>query len=153
MFPMKIPRLFQRGLLRYLILELIAEKPRHGYEIIRHFQDEFNGLYQPSPGTIYPMLQAFEERGYVQGEEAEGKKVYAITLKGREVLATREARFQKRVERMEAFMRKRRGLHQEARQLAGLLMTSYPDLTDTQSAEIEQILKDTRRRIAEVLFA
>jgi DNA-binding PadR family transcriptional regulator len=153
MFPMKIARFLQRGLLRYLILKLINEGPRHGYEIMRHFQDEFNGLYQPSPGAIYPILQAFEERGYVNGEEIEGKKVYSITPKGKEVLAAREARFQQRIERMEAFMSKRRGLHKEIRQLAGLLMTSFPDLTDEQSTEIETILKDTRRKISEVLFA
>jgi DNA-binding PadR family transcriptional regulator len=153
MFPMKIARFFQRGLLRYLTLKLINERPRHGYEIMRHFQDEFNGLYQPSSGAIYPILQAFEERGYINGEEVEGKKVYSITPKGKEVLVTRQARFQQRVERMEAFMRQRRGLHQEARQLTGLLMTNYPDLTDEQSSEIEKILKDTRRKISEVLFA
>jgi len=152
MFPMKIARFFRRGLLRYMMLKLINERPIHGYEIMKHFQDEFNGLYQPSSGAIYPILQAFEEQGYVSVEEMDGKKVYSITLKGKEFLKTKENGFQKRIEQMETFISKRRGLHKELRSLAGLLMMNYPDLTEKQSSEIEKIIKETRRKVSEVIF-
>jgi DNA-binding PadR family transcriptional regulator len=152
MFPMKIARFFRRGLLRYMILDLINEGPLHGYEIMKHFQDEFNGLYQPSSGSTYPILQAFDEQGYVNVEEMDGKKVYSITPKGKEFLKTKESEFQKRIERMETFISKRKGLHKEMRNLAGLLMMNYPDLTEKQSSEIEKIIKETRRKISEVVF-
>lgn len=152
MFPMKIARFFRRGLLRYMMLKLINERPIHGYEIMKRFQDEFNGLYQPSSGAIYPILQAFEEQGYVNVEEMDGKKVYSITSKGKEFLKTKENGFQKRIEQMETFISKRRGLHKEMRSLAGLLMMNYPDLTEKQSSEIEKIIKETRRKISEVIF-
>ena len=152
MFPMKIARFFRRGLLRYMMLKLINERPIHGYEIMKHFQDEFNGLYQPSSGAIYPILQAFEEQGYVSVEEMDGKKVYSITLKGKEFLKTKESGFQKRIEHMETFISKRRGLHKELRNLAGLLMMNYSDLTEKQSSEIEIIIKETRRKVSEVIF-
>ena len=80
MFPMKIARFFRRGLLRYMMLDLINERPIHGYEIMKHFQHEFNGMYQPSSGAIYPILQAFEKQGYVNVEEINGKKACFSTF-------------------------------------------------------------------------
>lgn len=153
MFPMKIAHLFRRGLLRYMILDLINESPLHGYEIMKHFHDEFNGMYQPSSGSIYPILQSFEEQGYVNVKEINGKKVYSITPKGKAFLNTMESKFQERIEHLETFISKRQGLHKEVRNLAGLLMMNYPDLTDKQASEIEKIFKETRRKISEVIFA
>jgi DNA-binding PadR family transcriptional regulator len=135
-----------------MMLKLINERPIHGYDVMKHFQEEFDGLYQPSSGAIYPILQAFEEQGYVNVEEMVGKKVYSITPKGKEFLKTKESGFQKRIEQMETFISKRRGLHKELRNLAGLLMMNYPDLTEEQSSEIEKIIKETRRKISEVIF-
>jgi DNA-binding PadR family transcriptional regulator len=57
-----------------MILDLINEGPLHGYEIMKHFQDEFNGLYQPSSGSTYPILQAFDEQGYVNVEKSSSKQ-------------------------------------------------------------------------------
>jgi DNA-binding PadR family transcriptional regulator len=80
-------RLFQRGDLKYIILQYLKDKPSHGYEIIRALEERFHGLYVPSPGTVYPTLQMLEELGYVTLVEQEGKKVYTITEEGRKFLA------------------------------------------------------------------
>jgi DNA-binding PadR family transcriptional regulator len=77
---------FQKGDLKYVILELIKDTPRHGYDIIRELEEQSHGLYKPSPGVIYPTLQMLEEMGYASSTEQEGKKVYAITESGREFL-------------------------------------------------------------------
>src|SRR5207244_13387380 len=61
----------------------------HGYEVTRHLQDRFMGVYAPSPGTIYPRLARLEEEGLVTHDEADGRKVYRITDKGREELHAR----------------------------------------------------------------
>jgi DNA-binding PadR family transcriptional regulator len=80
---------FRHGRLRLYLLKLLDESPRHGYEVIRLLQDRFMGVYAPSPGTIYPRLARLEEEGLVTHGEAEGRKVYRITDKGREELRSR----------------------------------------------------------------
>jgi DNA-binding PadR family transcriptional regulator len=80
---------FRHGRLRLYLLKLLDEAPRHGYEIIRLLQDRFMGVYAPSPGTIYPRLARLEEEGLVTHDEADGRKVYRITEKGREELRSR----------------------------------------------------------------
>jgi DNA-binding PadR family transcriptional regulator len=80
---------FRHGRLRLYLLKLLDESPRHGYEVIRLLQDRFMGVYAPSPGTIYPRLARLEEEGLVTHDEADGRKVYRITEKGREELRNR----------------------------------------------------------------
>jgi len=76
-------RVFDQGDLRFVILRLIAEKPRHGYEIIKDIEDRLAGSYTPSPGVIYPTLTLLEELGYASISASEGgKKLYAITPEG-----------------------------------------------------------------------
>jgi DNA-binding PadR family transcriptional regulator len=77
---------FQKGDLKYVILNLMKEKPRHGYDIIRELEEQSHGLYKPSPGVIYPTLQMLEEMGYAVSTEQESKKVYTITEEGQKFL-------------------------------------------------------------------
>lgn len=81
---------FQKGDLKYVILDLISDKPRHGYEIIRELEELSHGLYTPSPGAIYPTLQMLEEMGYASAAERDGKKIYTITEEGLRFLAERK---------------------------------------------------------------
>lgn len=79
----RLGRFFEHGDLRFVVLDLIAEKPRHGYEIIKAIEDSVGGAYSPSPGTIYPTLTMLEEQGYIAIEASEdNKKSYAITKDG-----------------------------------------------------------------------
>ena len=75
-------RLFDHGELRFVVLHLIAEKPRHGYEIIKAIEEHAGGTYSPSPGVIYPTLTMLEELGYTTLAEQDGKKLYALTEAG-----------------------------------------------------------------------
>jgi DNA-binding PadR family transcriptional regulator len=81
----------ERGGVRYLVLEAIAEQPRHGYEIIQHIEQRAGGSYRPSPGVIYPTLQLLEELELARVDQGEGRKVYAITDAGREDLEENRA--------------------------------------------------------------
>jgi DNA-binding PadR family transcriptional regulator len=81
---------FQKGDLKYVILDLIKDKPRYGYEIIRALEERSHGFYVPSPGTVYPTLQMLEEMGHANATEQDGKKVYTITEEGRQFLAKRK---------------------------------------------------------------
>lgn len=82
-------RLFGHGDLRLYLLKLLDEEPRHGYEVIVSLEDRFLGLYRPSPGTVYPRLQALADEGLVEVEEVEGKKVYRLTDAGERELLER----------------------------------------------------------------
>jgi DNA-binding PadR family transcriptional regulator len=79
-------RLFGRGDLKYVILELLKDQPRHGYDIIRALEERMRGYYRPSPGSVYPTLQMLEDLGYVSSSQHEGKKIYTITDEGRRYL-------------------------------------------------------------------
>jgi DNA-binding PadR family transcriptional regulator len=79
-------RVFHHGALRLVVLALIAEAPRHGYEIIKAIEERLAGSYSPSPGVIYPTLTLLQELAHVTVEEGEGKKRYSITEEGRQYL-------------------------------------------------------------------
>lgn len=81
--------MLSRGDLRLLVLALLAEQPRHGYELIQHVSALFARAYTPSAGTIYPLLARFEQAGWVQAEGIGSRRVFAITAAG---LAERQAR-------------------------------------------------------------
>jgi DNA-binding PadR family transcriptional regulator len=82
-------RLFEKGDIKYVILDLLKDKPSHGYEIIRALEDRFQGFYTPSAGSVYPTLQLLEDMGCVSSSEQDGKKVYTITEEGRKFLKER----------------------------------------------------------------
>ena len=77
---------FEAGDMKYVILQLLKDKPMHGYEVMKELEEHTHGCYKPSPGTVYPTLQWLEDEGLVSSEEVEGKKVYSITDAGREFL-------------------------------------------------------------------
>jgi DNA-binding PadR family transcriptional regulator len=83
----ELRRFFAHGDLRLVILRLISEKPRHGYEIIKEIEERVAGAYSPSPGVIYPTLTLLEELGYVAVSPGEGaRKLHEITDSGRAFL-------------------------------------------------------------------
>src|SRR5215831_18274757 len=84
-------RFFGRGDLKYVILELLKEQPRHGYDIIRALEERMRGAYRPSPGSVYPTLQMLEDLGYVTSSQADGKKIYTITDEGRRYLTEQQS--------------------------------------------------------------
>lgn len=76
-------RMFAQGDLRLLLLALIADKPSHGYDLIRTIEARFSGAYAPSPGVVYPTLTLLEEQDLIRAESpAGGKKSYAATAAG-----------------------------------------------------------------------
>ncbi len=81
-------RMFEQGDIKYVILRLLEEKPRHGYDIIKELESRFGGSYAPSPGTVYPTLTMLEDLGFARVvPEDGGKKIYEITDEGRKHLA------------------------------------------------------------------
>jgi hypothetical protein len=73
---------YGRGNVKFAILDLLKEQPRHGYDIIREMEERSGGIYSPSPGVIYPTLQALEDQDFVKSADEGGKKVYSVTEGG-----------------------------------------------------------------------
>ena len=84
-------RFFGRGDIKFVLLELLQERPMHGYEMMKALEEKTGGFYTPSPGSIYPTLQMLEDGSMVTSVEVEGKKVYSITDAGRASLAERQS--------------------------------------------------------------
>jgi len=139
---------FERGDLRYVVLEHLAERPAHGYELIRALEERFYGFYTPSPGVIYPTLQWLEDLGYVSAAEADGRKVYTITEEGRSFLAAAGARIAEIGERMRGWS----GAfdQREFREELHALMRELRDLGESVRDEAHDLSPEKLRRMHEV---
>ena len=94
-------RFFGPGDLRLVLLALIEEKPRHGYELIKDLEAKFGGAYTPSPGSVYPTLTLLEELGHVRSTATEGsKRLVEITDEGRRFTADNQAALDSAMSRM-----------------------------------------------------
>ena len=93
-------QMFESGEVKFVILRLLKEKPRHGYEIIKALEEKLGGCYTPSPGTVYPTLQMLEDQGYVRVAEEGGKKVYHITPEGEALLESNKDAIEDIVDRV-----------------------------------------------------
>lgn len=77
---------FESGDMKYVILKILKDKPRHGYEVMKELEERMHGCYTASPGTVYPTLQWLEDEGLVRAQDVDGKKVYEITAEGKKFL-------------------------------------------------------------------
>jgi len=94
-------RMLGHGDLRLLLLALIAEKPRHGYDLIRAIEEKFAGAYSPSPGAIYPLLTMLEEQDLIRSTPEGAKKLYTVTPDGETWLKENDAAVQGILTRIE----------------------------------------------------
>ena len=90
-FEKKVGSRMGRGDVRAAVLSLLAEKPMHGYQIIREIEERSGGSWKPSAGSVYPTLQLLADEGLITAEESNGRKTYALTDEGREVAASEGA--------------------------------------------------------------
>jgi len=103
-------RMFDSGDLRLVILALVAEKPRHGYEIIKALEERVGGGYSPSPGVVYPTLTLIEEMGYATAAQDQGgRKLYTLTAEGEAFLAANRAQVDAIFARLDGANSDRRG--------------------------------------------
>jgi DNA-binding PadR family transcriptional regulator len=103
-------RMFDSGDLKLVILALVAEKPRHGYEIIKALEERVGGGYSPSPGVVYPTLTLIEDMGYATAAQDQGgRKLYTLTAEGEGCLAANRAQVDAIFARLDGANRDRRG--------------------------------------------
>ena len=79
----------RRGDVKFLLLGALTKRPMHGYDIMQDLEEQYQGNYRPSPGSVYPTLQMLEDGGFVTSQVIDGKRVYEITDAGRKLLEER----------------------------------------------------------------
>jgi DNA-binding PadR family transcriptional regulator len=82
----------RRGDVRWAVLAVLEDGPKHGYEVITGLEERSGGRWRPSPGSVYPTLQMLQDEGLLSGEDQDGKRVYQLTDQGRSELAERKER-------------------------------------------------------------
>ena len=82
-FEQKVGSRMARGDVRTAVLALLAEKPMHGYQLIREIEERSGGSWKPSPGSVYPTLQLLADEGLITAEESNGRKTYSLTPEGK----------------------------------------------------------------------
>ena len=103
---MRAARVLASGDLRLIILALLSEKPRHGYELIKALEEHSSGIYTPSPGMVYPALTYLKEMGYAAVEADGSKKLYRITEAGAAYLTEHRASADETLEQLARFGRR-----------------------------------------------
>jgi DNA-binding PadR family transcriptional regulator len=103
---MRAARMFASGDLQLIILALLSEKPRHGYDIIKELEERSSGLYTPSPGVVYPALTYLEEAGFAVSEADGNKKLFKITEAGSEHFAKNKSVADEALENLALFGQK-----------------------------------------------
>jgi len=81
----------RRGDVRAALLVLLAEEPRNGYQLMQEIERRSEGVWRPSPGSVYPALQQLEDEGLIRAEEADGRKLFHLTDEGRAAAEARPA--------------------------------------------------------------
>ena len=155
----RIGRMLAQGDLKLLALALIAEQPRHGYELIKLIEEKTSGWYSPSPGVVYPTLTFLEEAGYVTAESEGAKKRYTITDAGRAYLEENRDIADMVLERLaaigEKLARRRRawgGSHDEEQQTVPQLVgAAIENLRAAAARRLEGQNGEAETRIVEIL--
>jgi DNA-binding PadR family transcriptional regulator len=148
-------RMFDPGELRLVLLKLIADQPRHGYDLIRAIEEMTGGGYAPSPGVVYPTLTMLQDMGHIEEQATEGaRKAFAATTEGEAWLAERK-------DEAEALIARLTGLGEEKKKAGGapigravgnLLSALWhrvtrEDTDEDRLHEIAAILDDAAQRI------
>lgn len=140
-----------RGDVRAAVLGILAEEPMHGYQIIRAIEQRSNGMWKPSPGSVYPTLQALADEGLVTADESGGKKTYSLTDAGRaaaEAAADLTSPWDTPSERTSAFGG---AIPKAGAQLAQAVAQVAYSGSAEQVADAAEVLDEARRKIYAIL--
>jgi DNA-binding PadR family transcriptional regulator len=140
----------RRGDIRAAVLGLLAERPMHGYEMIKELEERTRGTWIPSAGSIYPTLQLLEEEGLISGEAADGKRRFTLTEAGIEANSDRQgpAPWEQAARGIdpEVFSLKR-----STQQLNHSVAQVFHAADDGQRKRVRELLDETRRKIYAIL--
>jgi DNA-binding PadR family transcriptional regulator len=141
----------RRGDVRLAALALLAERPMHGYEMIREIEERSGGAWTPSAGSIYPTLQMLEDEGLISGQESDGKRRFALTDEGR---AEQESRADEQTPWdavRAATDPEQTQLRESVRKLHHSIGQVFHAADEGQQRRVRELLDETRRGIYAIL--
>jgi DNA-binding PadR family transcriptional regulator len=142
----------RRGDIRMAALLLLAEEPRNGYQIMQEVQERSDGLWSPSPGSVYPALQQLEDEGLIRSTEVEGRKAFEITDAGRKAVAERGEGRPAPWESMSGdFSKDAIELGRLMREVAFAFAQLMRTGSDAQAARAKEVLATARRELYRIL--
>jgi DNA-binding PadR family transcriptional regulator len=141
----------RRGDVRAAVLALLADRPMHGYEMIKEIEERSDGAWTPSAGSIYPMLQLLEDEGLIRGEDSDGKRRFTLTDTGR-------TEYDEKSGEVTPWDAVRDGAptgHLQLRESVGKLFAAVRQVGQTgdesQRAQVTELLDETRRKVYAIL--
>jgi DNA-binding PadR family transcriptional regulator len=149
----RIRRFVRKGTMKLLLLKALQSRPMHGYEAAKEISTMFNGIYEPSPGVIYPTLQWLSDQNYVEGEQADGKTVYTMTTAGKNFLKENEAS-------LKEAMRFAEGgsvspddfpILRSANRLERTIRVFLPEMSGQRRVEVAKVLDEARHKIEDMM--
>jgi DNA-binding PadR family transcriptional regulator len=148
-------RMFDAGELRLVLLKLIADQPRHGYDLIRAIEELTHGVYAPSPGVIYPTLTMLQDMGLIEEAKGEGsRKAFQVTAEGEAHLAEKADEVAALLERLEeAGSDQRKAGGAPIKRAVGNLLSALwhratrDDMDEARLHEIAAILDEAAQKI------
>lgn len=150
-------RVFDHGDLRLVIMSLLAEAPRHGYDIIKALEEKVGGGYSPSPGVVYPTLTLLEELGHASiTEEHGGRKLYTLTAEGQAYLDAHRPQADAIMQRVDQGASARRGPPSPVLRAMENLSTALrmrlrgQEATDAQIRAIADAIDATARAVEDI---
>lgn len=140
-----------RGDVRAAILSLVAEQPRHGYQIIQEIRERSDGMWRPSPGSVYPTIQQLEDEGLVKVERVDGRRVVELTESGRTYVAEHRDGLDAVWDAVGGVDDSLVELRDLAFQIAPAVMQVAQTGTERQLAEARRVLTETKRALYRIL--
>jgi DNA-binding PadR family transcriptional regulator len=142
----------RRGDVRAALLVLLAEEPRNGYQLMQEIEQRSDGVWRPSPGSVYPALQQLEDEGLVRVEEGEGRKAFTLTEEGRAHVEARSEELGAPWDAVKGDMGEGAWeLMGAMRQIGMALFQLTHSGSEKQQAEAKEVLAEARRALYRIL--
>lgn len=148
-------RFFKKGNLQFVILKMLEEESRHGYQIIKDLEERFKGFYSPSPGSVYPILQMLEDREFVSISKEGNKKIYTITDEGKQFLEENvdQNEFTQRLEKFKNvdFEQMKASREQLQEVFHGFMKASQSAMQDEEKKkELDALIEETKEKLEKI---
>ncbi|HZL49175.1 MAG TPA: PadR family transcriptional regulator [Solirubrobacteraceae bacterium] len=142
----------RRGDIRTAALLLLSEEPRNGYQIMQEVEERSDGVWRPSPGSVYPALQQLEDEGLIRSEELEGRKLFRLTDDGRAYVKERGEGKPAPWEQMSGDVSDQaHELGKLMREVASAFVQVMKTGSEAQMGEARKVLAATRRDLYRIL--
>jgi len=151
-FPLLVKACVAKGNFKMIVLNVLQQRPMHGYEITRVIQEQSRGFYRPSAGSVYPALRTLLDKGYVRVNDENRRKVYQITSAGKKLLLAQRAQIESSMRAFrDSFGPERALIMTEMQKTGKLIAMAAKDITPEQAQELSKVLQEAREKMLRII--